>query len=69
MNVNIEIVSEMTEEHPKVYSKMHIIYKFEGNDLPMDKLKKAIELSQERYCGVSAMYKKAFDLSYEIKVI
>jgi len=47
---------------------MHIVYEFKGKDLPMDKLKRAVELSQETYCGVSANYKKAMDLSYEISV-
>ena len=66
---DIEIEANLTEEHPKVYDKVHIIYKFKGKDLNMDKLKKAVDLSQERYCGVSAMYKKAMELTYEIKLI
>lgn len=65
---DMEIQSEMTEEHPKVYSKMHIVYKFKGNDLPLDKIEKAIKLSQDQYCGVSAMYKKAMEITYEISL-
>jgi putative redox protein len=48
----VKIDGDLTEEHPKHFTKMHIIYEFTGKDLPYDKLKKAIELSQERYCGV-----------------
>jgi putative redox protein len=48
---------------------MHVIYEFKGKDLPLDKLERAVELSREKYCGVSAMYKKAFDMTYEIRVI
>jgi putative redox protein len=66
---DMDIEAELTDEHPKVYSKMHIIYKFKGDNLPMDKLEKAINLSQEQYCGVSAMYRKAVDLTFEIKII
>jgi putative redox protein len=65
---NIRIEGEMTETHPKQFISMHVIYSFKGKDLPMDKLKRAVELSQETYCGVSATYKKAMKLSYEIKV-
>ena len=65
---NIKIEADLTEEHPKVYSKVHIIYEFKGKDLEIEKLQKAIELSQEKYCGVSAMYKKAMDVSYEIVI-
>ena len=52
---NVVVEGDLTEEHPKQYAKMHIIYEFKGKDLPMDKLEKAINLSEERYCGVSAM--------------
>ena len=65
---DIKIEADLTEEHPKVYSKMHIIYQFKGKDLDLEKLQKAIRLSQENYCGVSAMYRKAMELSYEIIV-
>lgn len=65
---NVRIEAELTEEHPKHYQSMHIIYEFEGNDLDEDKLKKAIELSQDRYCGVSAVYRKAMPVTYEILV-
>jgi putative redox protein len=65
---DIKIEADLTEEHPKVYSKMHIIYQFKGKDLDMEKLQKAIRLSQENYCGVSAMYRKAMEVSYEIIV-
>jgi putative redox protein len=66
---NILIEADMTETHPKVYEKMHVVYEFRGKNLPKDKIERAVELSREKYCGVSAMYKKAFDLSYEIKIL
>ncbi len=60
--------AELTEEHPKHYKKIHLIYEFTGKDLPMDKLEKAVNLSQDRYCGVSYLYKQVIDLTYEINV-
>lgn len=65
---NVEVSGEMTEEHPKYYNKLHIRYIFRGKDLPMDKLEKAVNLSQDRYCGVSAMLGKAATLTHEIVV-
>jgi len=67
-SLNIEIEADMTDEHPKVYNKIHIIYNFTGKALPIEKLEKAVNLSQDRYCGVSAMLRKASDLSYEIRI-
>jgi putative redox protein len=65
---NVEVSADLTDEHPKHYTRMHLVYRFAGKDLPVDKLRKAIELSQEKYCGVSFMFKKAFEVSYEIVV-
>lgn len=66
---DVEVVAKSTEEHPKHYTSMHLIYKFTGKNLPKDKLEKAVDLSQERYCGVSYVYKKAMDLTFEVKII
>jgi putative redox protein len=47
---------------------MKVIYEFEGDNLPMEKLEKAVTLSYEKYCGVMAMYKKAIPISWEIRI-
>ncbi len=65
---NVIVEGDLTDEHPKYYHKIKVIYKFKGKDLPKDKLEKAVKLSEEKYCGVSALYKKAIDLETEIQV-
>lgn len=65
---NVEVSGEMTEEHPKYYNKLHIKYVFRGKDLPMAKLEKAVNLSQDRYCGVSEMLRKAAEITHEIVI-
>jgi putative redox protein len=64
----LEAKAESSEEHPKVYTKIHLTYHFKGKNLPLDKLERAVSLSQEKYCGVSAMLKKAAHLTYEIVI-
>ena len=66
---NVKIEADITEEHPKHYTKFHIIYQFKGKDLPMDKLEKAVSLSEERYCGVSVVYKKSGEVTSEIQIL
>jgi putative redox protein len=66
---NIRVEAEMTEEHPKHYTAMHIIYEFKGENLEMEKLQKAVDLSQERYCGVSTAYRKAMAITNEIVIL
>jgi len=65
---SIEVVANNTDEHPKHYDEMKVIYKFWGNDLPEDKIKKAVNLSEERYCGVSFVYRQYVKMSTEIQL-
>lgn len=66
---NVIVEGDLTEEHPMRYHTMKVIYQFKGKDLPYDKLEKAVKLSEEKYCGVSAAYKLAMDFSTEIRVV
>lgn len=66
---NIRVDGDLTEEHPKHYTSMHITYEFGGDNLDMEKLKKAVELSQERYCGVSHMFRQIIALSFDIRIL
>jgi putative redox protein len=68
-NLNVKVEGELTEEYPRRFYKMHVTYEIEGDDLPMDKVKKAVYLSEERYCGVSAVYKEALELTSEIRIV
>jgi len=67
-DVKVEVSAEQTQTHPKVYSSFHIIYHIYGKDVLKEKVERAINLSQNQYCGVSAMLKKAAEISYEIKL-
>jgi putative redox protein len=67
-DLNIEVEAEDTDEIPSVYNQIHVIYTFKGKNLPMASLEKAVSLSQEKYCSVGAMLKKAATITYEIRV-
>ncbi|MCS7165767.1 MAG: OsmC family protein [Candidatus Calescibacterium sp.] len=60
---------ERSNEHPKIFTKIKLIYQFKGKNLKYDNIKKAVELSQEKYCSVSHMLKKSTNIEYEIKII
>ncbi len=66
---NIVVSADATTEHPTYYHKIHIEYQFRGKDLPIDKLEKAVNLSQERYCGVSFMLGKSAEITSEIRIL
>jgi putative redox protein len=65
----VSVEGELTDEYPKHFTHMHVVYAFKGQNLPMEKLQKAVNLSEERYCGVSASYRKAMKLTSEIKIV
>ena len=67
-SLNVIVEGELTEEHPKRFTKMHVIYEVEGENLPLDKIQKAVNLSEEKYCGVSAVYKEVLKITSEIQI-
>ena len=68
VDLNVKVEGDMTEEHPKHFTSMHIVYEFWGNNLPLEKLEKAVSLSDERYCGVSATLKKGIPVTHSIVI-
>ncbi len=65
---DLEVQGERAEEHPKPFTKIQLDYYFKGNGLAdkKDKIEKAVKLSQEKYCGVSAMLAKTAEINYDI---
>jgi putative redox protein len=66
---DIDIEADLTEEHPKVFSEIRMVYRFHGKDMNQAKVEKAVNLSQERYCGVSEMLRKNSPISYRIEYV
>lgn len=64
----ITVAAEQTEEHPKYYRKIHLTYILKGDKIDKAKVEKAVNLSQEKYCGVSFMLKKIAEITYDIKI-
>lgn len=67
--LEIKVEGDLTEEHPKTFEGMTVVYEFKGKDLPLDKIEKAVSLSENKYCGVSALYKKAIPINTEIRLV
>ena len=65
----VKVTGEQSNEHPKVFTKIHITYFFYGEKLEDKDLERAIKLSQEKYCPVTAMLKKAVDITYSYQVV
>jgi len=68
-SLNIKVEGDLTEEHPKHYTKMKVIYELKGDNIDIKKVQKAVDLSKEKYCGVSYSYKGIMDLEYDIRIL
>ena len=64
----LNISAEMTEEHPKVFTRIDLEYVFYGKDIKVKDVERAIELSQTTYCGVTAMLEKAMEINHTYKI-
>jgi len=67
-SLDIEIESERSTEHPKIFTKIEVKYIFGGNDLKESDINRAVELSTEKYCVVGSMLKKACSIEYTWKI-
>jgi putative redox protein len=67
-NLEIEAEAEQTDTHPKVFRDIQLTYTITTDKENEPKVKKAIDLSLDKYCGVAAMLKKNSAIGYTIQV-
>lgn len=65
----MDIDGDVSEDHPKYYTHLRLVYNIKGDSIDQKKVEKAIKLSQEKYCGVNFMLGKAADISYQINYL
>ncbi len=65
----IHIDAERTEEHPRVFTKIHLEFVFVGSGLNPVHLERAIELSQQKYCPVSAMLRPSVPITTSFRMV
>lgn len=65
-DLQIKLSGERAEEPPRSFTAIKISYHFWGNDLPLAKLQRAVEMSQEKYCSVAHTITQAANISSEI---
>ena len=63
---SVEVEGDVSEEHPKKFVGMEVIYRVKGKGISRKNVEEAVALSTTRYCGISANYSKAFDISYRV---
>jgi putative redox protein len=66
----LEVFAEanQTTTHPMVFTSIHMVYKADVSPENLDKFKRAVALSHETYCGISAMLAKHCNIDYRIEL-
>ena len=59
---------ERAAEPPTVWTKLELVYRLRG-ELDDAAVKRAIELSEEKYCSVAAMLKKTAKISWRYEIV
>ncbi|TAH11817.1 MAG: OsmC family peroxiredoxin [Sphingobacteriia bacterium] len=67
--LEITAEAEQTDEHPKVFKSIELVYHCNVSAEDEDKFKRAVNLSMEKYCGISAMLAKHCAINYQTVLI
>jgi len=66
--LEVHLVGTVRDEHPQVFTDIHIEYVFYGNDVKKEDVERAIELSTTKYCAISAMLKESVTLTHSYRI-
>ena len=68
-NFETKLSAERADEHPKVFTDIHIQFIVKGQDLDPKKVEKAITLSAEKYCSASIMLGKTASITHDFEIV
>ena len=64
-----ELQAERAQRDPKVFTKIHIHFVVTGKGLKDEQVKRAIELSADKYCSASLMLKPQVAITHDFKIV
>ncbi len=64
----VDAEAERAPTEPKVFTRLHFIYRIRGEDLNPAQVERAVKLSKEKYCSATLMLAKTVAISYEITI-
>ena len=65
-DLTIRVTGELSKQAPIEYISIHLVYEFTGDESNKEAAMEAVDESQNKYCGVSHMLKKAVPVSWEV---
>lgn len=65
----IEVRGQRRDEHPRIYTNIEVIHKVKGHNIDEKAVAHAIELSETKYCSVSAMLSAAATIRSRFEIV
>ena len=65
----VELHADRAIKDPKVFKKIHLHFIVTGNDLKEAMVKRAVDLSAEKYCSASIMLSKVVDITHDYEIV
>lgn len=65
----ISVEGTRAEDFPRVFTEIHLTYKFQGDNLPENKVRRAIELSLDKYCSAINTLNKTAKVTYSLEIV
>ncbi len=69
VDCHVEIEAERAEEVPKVFTRIHAHFVVSGKGLDPAKVKKAVNLSADKYCSASKMFESAVQMTHDFEIV
>lgn len=61
--------AERATDHPKVFTRIRVHYRIRGKGLAETHVKRAVDLSAQKYCAASAMLGKTAEISHDYEIL
>ncbi len=65
----VDVVAERAEGPPRVFTKVHLEFLVEGRDLNVSAVKRAVDLSAEKYCSATMMLRSTVDITHSVEIV
>lgn len=66
---SVQLKAERADTEPKVFTRIDMIFKVTGRQLPEAAVQRAVQLSYDKYCSATAMLAKTADIHWQVEVI
>lgn len=68
-DVIVELEGDRADEPPKVFTRIHLHFIVKGRGLSEQRVKRAVELSVDKYCSAVAMLKQTMPVTHDFEVV